>query len=1177
MTSLRNNRPAQTLALVAVLLVGATAAWAYWVAPSSGQGSGRVGSLAAPTGVGASVPTGARTVSLAWSASAPEGGPSPTGYYAERWNGATPTVVGGTCGTPGSPVATTSCTDTAVADGTYTYTVRAVYHSWSAGSAHSASVTVAGDTTPPATSLGTVPASPDGSNGWFKQSSVGFTLSASDTGSGVAETLYEVDAGERHVYSSTIPINTPGDHTVSYWSTDKAGNEETHKQAHIKIDALAPGTSLALQPSSPDGSNGWYVSTPSFTLAASDGTSGVAGSSYQLDGGTTKSYPGSAVAIPAGQHTVNYWSTDTAGNVETAHTSAQVKVDTTAPTDSLSLGGSPAHAFMSGSTLYFASVLGGSFTLLDTVGDSGSGAASATLPLLGASHWTHASQVVTTPAGGPFASSTYSWTAGAAAPSAAERTVSSADLAGNSSAGSTLTFTADSTAPTSGALTVNGTAAGAGGTTSSSTTTGFAIGSRTDYKETQSSSQSGLASSTLTVQSATLAKNSCGAPGSGGAYTSPTVITGTSNPAIATGFCYLYTLTGTDDVGNTASISTTVKVDTVAPTNSLSLGSAAHAFLNGTTLYFNSGVSGSFTLVNAVNDAETGPASATFPGMSTLKWSHNSQTVTTPSEGPYTSNTYSWSSGASTPSGSQTQFTSADAAGNTSAATTLTFVSDTTAPTGGALTVDGTAAGSGGSTVTSSTTSFTIGSRTDYTESQSASRSGLDSSVLTIQSETYSNGTCGSPGSGGAYTSATVISGTANPTIASGFCYLYTLTGTDNVGNAASVSATVKVDATAPGVPTVTLSSALGNTFVSGTTAYINPQSGRSGSFVATGSATDGESGISTIKLPSLSGFTSGGGTLSSPFETTYKWSGSVAASGAQSATATNGTGLSESNSGAFTLVADTTGPAGGSVSVPARASGTAPVTFSAGADSGSGISTSLDSITRAEATYTASSDSCGSFGSFSTLGSPSGSPYSDTSVSNGKCYEYKYVASDNVGNTATYGPTSVVKPGPKALAITAVNGTGQKKKVDAKDVITFTFSESVEPPSITSAWSTASQPDQTVTVTFKDSGEGNGTSKPDSFSVTTPGVHLGSVEMSGGSWVPTKGASYAFTSTMKFSTVEGKSVVTITLSTLQGGGSLQGEQSEDTFTWSPDAVITDLAGVAIDTSTKPASKAEHF
>ena len=54
--------------------------------------------------------------------------------------------------------------------------------------------------------------------------------------------------------------------------------------------------------------------------------------------------------------------------------------------------------------------------------------------------------------------------------------------------------------------------------------------------------------------------STCGAAGSGGPYTSLTTITGTSNPSITVGYCYRYVLTGTDNVGNTVSISTTVKV-----------------------------------------------------------------------------------------------------------------------------------------------------------------------------------------------------------------------------------------------------------------------------------------------------------------------------------------------------------------------------------------------------------------------------------------------------------------------------------------------------------------------------------------------------------------------------------------------------------------------------------------
>jgi len=508
---------------------------------------------------------------------------------------------------------------------------------------------------------------------------------------------------------------------------------------------------------------------------------------------------------------------------------------------------------------------------------------------------------------------------------------------------------------------------------------------------------------------------------------------------------------------------------------------------------------------------------------------------------------------------------------------------DTTAPTGGAVSVNGTATSAGGSTSTSTSTSFAIGSRTDYSETQSASQSGLASSTLTIQSETLTGNVCGAAGSGGKYTSPTTISGTTNPAIETGFCYLYTLTGTDNVGNATSVSTTVKVDTTGPSSPTVSLSTATGNTFISGTTVYINAQAGKEGSFKATGASTDAETGIASIKLPALTGFSEGGGTLSSPFETKYKWSGAVAASGAQSVTATNGAGSSTTNSSAFTVTPDTTAPSSaGTVSVPARVHATSvSVTFSGATDAGSGISTTAGELLRAEATYTVGTDTCGAFGSFAKVGStgPS-SPATDATVANGKCYEYEYKASDNVGNTTTSSASGTVKvdtTAPKAEKIEAKNGTGTAHKTDAKDVITYTFSENIDPASITSAWSVGSTPDQTVTMTFRDTGEGNGSNKPDFFEVTTAGVNLGSVEMSSGAWVPNKSGSYSFSSTMHFATEGGKTVVTITLNSLNSGGTTVGTESgSDIFKWTPDAEITDLAGNAVE-ATKAENKAEHF
>ena len=50
------------------------------------------------------------------------------------------------------------------------------------------------------------------------------------------------------------------------------------------------------------------------------------------------------------------------------------------------------------------------------------------------------------------------------------------------------------------------------------------------------------------MQTGTLSGNACSA------YGAPATITGTTSQTVASGNCYLLTLTGTDNVGNAASI-----------------------------------------------------------------------------------------------------------------------------------------------------------------------------------------------------------------------------------------------------------------------------------------------------------------------------------------------------------------------------------------------------------------------------------------------------------------------------------------------------------------------------------------------------------------------------------------------------------------------------------------------
>ena len=63
-------------------------------------------------------------------------------YYVQRISGTTPVTAGGTCGSATAPITATSCTDAAVADGSYTYKVVTLFNSWTATSAPSGKVTV---------------------------------------------------------------------------------------------------------------------------------------------------------------------------------------------------------------------------------------------------------------------------------------------------------------------------------------------------------------------------------------------------------------------------------------------------------------------------------------------------------------------------------------------------------------------------------------------------------------------------------------------------------------------------------------------------------------------------------------------------------------------------------------------------------------------------------------------------------------------------------------------------------------------------------------------------------------------------------------------------------------------------------------------------------------------------
>jgi hypothetical protein len=113
------------LAIGAVAVAISASALAFFSPSGAGTASAGVSKLTAPT-ITAITPAVGGTVSLAWSAATPPDSATAVKYYVTR-DGGDP---GGTCAAPAVPAAATSCKDSGVPVGTHTYTVTAVWRSW---------------------------------------------------------------------------------------------------------------------------------------------------------------------------------------------------------------------------------------------------------------------------------------------------------------------------------------------------------------------------------------------------------------------------------------------------------------------------------------------------------------------------------------------------------------------------------------------------------------------------------------------------------------------------------------------------------------------------------------------------------------------------------------------------------------------------------------------------------------------------------------------------------------------------------------------------------------------------------------------------------------------------------------------------------------------------------------
>ncbi len=169
------------------------------------------------------------------------------------------------------------------------------------------------DRTPP-TGVNLQVSAPDGENGWYvSQPGVGPGVVAQDAVSGVKRTYYRYDsAADWTVYSQPFAL-LEGEHEISCYAEDNAGNASAPKTFSYRADFTDPQGAIA---SPPPGN--YYRKEIEAGVSCEDALSGVAGVAWLVDGATLAAGSGKNATLDIsglvdGQHSLQAEIEDAAG------------------------------------------------------------------------------------------------------------------------------------------------------------------------------------------------------------------------------------------------------------------------------------------------------------------------------------------------------------------------------------------------------------------------------------------------------------------------------------------------------------------------------------------------------------------------------------------------------------------------------------------------------------------------------------------------------------------------------------------------------------------------------------------------------------------------------------------------------------------------------------------------
>jgi alpha-L-rhamnosidase len=149
-----------------------------------------------------------------------------------------------------------------------------------------------------------------GDNGWYRSDTT-VSVSAADNRD-AAPVVQTGEASGWQAYVGPVAVSGEGRHALSFRASDAAGNTSGARTLPVWIDATAPTTELGVTQKADD-----EGSAATLSFGAEDALSGVAETAYRVDGGDWMVADGGPIAITgAGDHSVEFASTDVAGNPE---------------------------------------------------------------------------------------------------------------------------------------------------------------------------------------------------------------------------------------------------------------------------------------------------------------------------------------------------------------------------------------------------------------------------------------------------------------------------------------------------------------------------------------------------------------------------------------------------------------------------------------------------------------------------------------------------------------------------------------------------------------------------------------------------------------------------------------------------------------------------------------------